>query len=533
LPNFNPDDFRGIFGEEDSKIESYHLLGQYKYLYYEDAPFVSDASKKDVYLIRGRRGSGKTALAVHLGSYKESHGVPEILSEEKISREFLLQISKSASDNQSNPPQVSLLRDGWNLIIWSILFIKYSGQDEQIRKASVRVCAGHTCSDFDQYIATVLKSFQGKLELPNFWQLATQFSTDNILQAAVPRVLAQVARQPITISIDTAEHYNINNSQIMNSFAALIEAASLFESYYSHKYPVYVKVYLPDESYSALVQRYISNPAKHVRNVVLLRWRPRDLLKCVMHRLAHNVNRRLDWREVLPIPDISRGLGSDEVVRTKMWNPIFGEYVKSRIGITENSWVYVLRHTQLQPRQVIRICNEIILKSIKAGEFPKISAESIRSGIQAAEHACAEWIINSFKEVFPGFDMVVDALKNGPAVIKPTELRSEILGRAAQIMGRVPKSIVANFEDFEDFSRTYSKDGFLRVLIQSGILGRVVSRAENQRIIRAQFQYNTDQDISIHENEECVVHPMFCQFLNRTMDSNDPWRVHPFAEDEA
>jgi polynucleotide 5'-kinase involved in rRNA processing len=59
--------FRFPFGEESCEHEFKVLQDEYKRFYYNQSRFNTEALEEDVYLIVGRRGSGKTSLTKYFG----------------------------------------------------------------------------------------------------------------------------------------------------------------------------------------------------------------------------------------------------------------------------------------------------------------------------------------------------------------------------------------------------------------------------------------------------------------------------------
>jgi hypothetical protein len=76
----------------------------------------------------------------------------------------------------------------------------------------------------------------------------------------------------------------------------------------------------------------------------------------------------------------------------------------------------------------------------------------------------------------------------------------------------------------------YSALNFRKLVVELGIVGRVRQVNEKAGFVEADFEYATEDRISITEEDECVVHPMFYEKLHIAVDRN--LRVYPFPDHE-
>jgi hypothetical protein len=194
----------------------------------------------------------------------------------------------------------------------------------------------------------------------------------------------------------------------------------------------------------------------------------------------------------------------------RLWKPYFGDYITNGLGLHEQTFAYVLRHTQMRPRQLILLCNAIAARAIKAGRYPTFSEEDIRRGVGDAEGDLASEIINSFSSVYSNVSTIVDALMRMPMQFAGNELDK----RASQSASEWPPG-------------TYSPARFRRLVAELGIVGRV--RRENTKAgyIDADFEYSLQDRLPLTHRDTCVIHPMFYQRLNVELNTNA--RVMPFT----
>src|SRR6266851_3582773 len=96
---------RTPFGRADCESEMAELRSGYCDLYFDETPFNSAALSPDSYLIIGRRGSGKTALAKSF-SFQRIHDSPIFIDiDEAIVYQRVQRVLSEALDRSSEPSQ--------------------------------------------------------------------------------------------------------------------------------------------------------------------------------------------------------------------------------------------------------------------------------------------------------------------------------------------------------------------------------------------------------------------------------------------
>jgi hypothetical protein len=249
------------------------------------------------------------------------------------------------------------------------------------------------------------------------------------------------------------------------------------------------------------------NPLKTVQAPLYLLWRPRDLLRLICwrfyrfldaHHLLHSASRqRIDWSD-------------QHDVMEKMWRPYFGHEVTNAQGLQEDTFPFVLRHTQLRPRQLIYVCNTIARRALQRGSFPVMSAEDIIAGARDAQTMLAQEVINSYSSVYPGVSRIVNALMRLPMVFSGSELDK----RAKDTRSEWPPN-------------AYSLANFRQLLAEMGIVGRVARVNERAGFVDAEFEYAMTERLIVSPREEYAIHPMFYRAFNITLAGH--YRVMPFS----
>jgi hypothetical protein len=198
-------------------------------------------------------------------------------------------------------------------------------------------------------------------------------------------------------------------------------------------------------------------------------------------------------------------------VRTKVWNPVWGASVVNGYGRTEPTFAYVLRHTQLRPRQVIVLCNRVAEAARAAGTFPKIDSSIMRSAVRAEAPSLATEVINAYSSSYKNLSQILQALSGMPVTFDARQL-DKVAPRTA---GEWPGG-------------EYSASRFRNVVSELGIIGRVRRRDDRARTIQADFEYALHQPLALQAGDECVVHPMF--YHRFRINLSQGYTVFPFPD---
>ena len=499
------------FGLADCESEVIELQDSYSKLYFDETPFNGAAIKPQTYLIVGRRGSGKTALSRYFSFQKEiRHPLYIDVDEPKEYRKVLSDIASRASEERE--VAIPRLQKVWEYVIWCVIFQHTREQSKVIAEACDQSCTVSGVSLLiNSIIDRLLLALRSEGDDRAIDERIAQLVTDKSIDAARREVLKLAATRPVIVAFDTLEKYDVNSDPLMNAMAALVQCAADFNTHYSHR-GVHLKVFMSGEVFPYLEEDVLQNPLKSIKDPVYLFWRPKDLLRLISWRFYHYLE------ENDKLLDRSKGVidwVNHREVLDKMWTPYFGRYVTNARGLREHTFSYVLRHTQMRPRQLILLCNAIAQRSMEGGRFPGFSERDIVEAVKEAEKELAKEIINSFSEVYPKVGMIVDALMKIPMVFTGNELDK----RARQTAAEWP---------LDPYSQpTYSQAKFRRLVAELGIVGRVRRHNVEAGYIDADFEYSLRERLPITHRDECVIHPMFYSRFN--VELNSPSRVMPFS----
>ncbi|MGB3297864.1 MAG: hypothetical protein WBA76_06310 [Phormidesmis sp.] len=496
---FNP------FGEADCESEVKLLKQDYSRYFFYHTRFNHLSLNPNVFLIIGRRGSGKTALSQFFSFQKEMLGAIAIDVDEPAAFEQVLEeiTLKAPHSREVAIPRIATI---WHLVVWSVIFRELQDLDPRIRTACI---FGSREGKLSTFIRHFLKALLDRLVQSDddlLDELEDIFA-DGRIRAGMSAVLEIAKKRPVIVAFDTLENYAIHDPTMMRATAALIQCGSEFNRDFAHQ-GVHIKIFAMAEVFPHLKEEVILNPLKSVRNEVHMHWRPKDLMRLISWRF-YNYLQAMD----LLLPE-SRTIDWDSStdVLEKMWYPYFGRSLMNEHSLPERTFPYVLRHTQMRPRQLIVLCNAIAQQAIESQTFPRFHPTAIISAVQHKQNVLAEEVINSYSSVYPRVGRILEALSGIPMIFKGNEL-----DRRAPITAA-------------EWSGEYSSHSFRQLVSELGIIGRVRHLNDEAGYAEADFEYSTESRLPLLSDNTCAVHPMFYRKLNVAYDNRV--RVYPFPDHE-
>jgi hypothetical protein len=495
------------FGEADCESEL-KVMGssEYSKYYFDHTRFTREALSPKVFLIIGRRGAGKTALSQFFSFQQLMPSVTTIEVDEPAAfQQLMSKIAESAATTRE--VAIPRLVKIWDFVIWSTIFWQLQDKDPRIKAAVVLTDPTDQVSTFIRQVlkALVTNFLDANNELADELE---DFINNERIQRAKRAALEVVKGTKVIIALDTMENYAVRDESMMRSMGALIQCASRFSRNYA-RHGIYLKVFIMAEIFPYLKEEVSLNPLKFIHDEMYLQWRPKDLMRLISWRY----DRYLKQNELLAATVNKVDWDNHHDVLNEKWEPYWGKKLKTAEGLIEGTFPYVLRHTQLRPRQLIVLCNSVARQAQDGETFPQFSPESIIEGIQRAEKRLAEEVMNSYSSVYPGAARIAEALSGLPLMFKGNELDK----RAPQTASQWPPG-------------EYSSYAFRQFVSELGIVGRVRNVSEKTGIVEADFEYAGESRISLLVNDLCVIHPMFYKKLNIRKNRN--LCVYPFPDHE-
>ncbi len=504
---------RHPFGEECCEAEIKILREKYSDYFFLQAPFNNDAIDQETYLIIGRRGSGKTSLAQYFSFQNQIKNCKCIdVDEPNIYYNVLSKVSRLAAS--STDIAIPRIVNIWEFVIWSLIFEEYKDLCPEAKAATyVNPLKKSAAYIVKELLVSLINKFAGK-EFDHLSDELENFLCSSTIKNAKSAILKITKRKPIIIAIDSLERYSVNDEAMMRATAALIECASNFNIEYSSK-GVHVKAFISAEVFPHLRESEISNTSKYVRDEKYLHWRPKDLVRLVSWRFYKYLEKNgqlkpesktdIDWEDF-------------ESVLLKMWIPYFGKEITNRSGLIERTFPYVIRHTQMRPRQIISLLNEIAKQSKKNRDYPNFSQKTMVYSIRHTEKKLATEVINSYSSTYKNVGKIIDALNGVPSIFK-----GNLLDKRAPISAS------------EWPMGNYSSSNFKQLVAELGIVGKIRHWNKDKKIIEADFEYALEDRLPLLSDDDCVIHPMFFEKLSIDRSENKviilPFPDHPDYDD--
>ena len=289
----------------------------------------------------------------------------------------------------------------------------------------------------------------------------------------------------VFILIDSVELFPVDNSSMDIAASALLHALTYFRSNLS---PINICFCIPSEIYYHFSRNISSNPEKDFSSKITLRWEP----------LRFATNERLcDFSKYVEIHHKKRsnlGIEPEKFTSRKDVYEFWWKYLPRRIennfGELEDSFAYILRHTQLLPRHVIGIFNEIMRLSLSRDEEENIyvTQDDIKRGVKLASDSICEGILSSYSLVHPyGHDLCENMLPNMKNSFSMREFK---VFHKRYGLGVVRNNLEA-----------------LHVFKNLGIFG--VVNNESKIYCIGEFEYTQPSAMPISDDDVFCIHPAF------------------------
>jgi hypothetical protein len=171
---------------------------------------------------------------------------------------------------------------------------------------------------------------------------------------------------------------------------------------------------------------------------------------------------------------------------------VMPEKISNRYDKIEYALAYLVRHTQLLPREFLMLFSDAIRMSHSAkGSWRYIEANAIRSAVAENEAQLARSILSPYKNLYgPLIDACEDVLPETPPVCSLSELH--------KAERRFPRSVREQF------------DNPWRLLFEIGVLGYVEGNHEETDLyVYGSFRYNASKPITFANHMKYCFHPVF------------------------
>jgi energy-coupling factor transporter ATP-binding protein EcfA2 len=312
--------------------------------------------------------------------------------------------------------------------------------------------------------------------------------------------------QTLTILIDSLDELNRRPEYFAEALRPLFSILGSQDPRVRRRSRVIVRCCLPTEIKPRFPE-LSENPNKDLQNVCYLHWKTSDLMTlCVsrLQRFAKILSDDGDSRLARRLDLVSAGDAQSVICS------MLPRQVENLVSHAEDSLPYILRHTQLLPRQLLKMLNMIAGGQSRMERFMAggaVSAQEVLASVQRAETELAGEVVNAFKATHPSAgELLMRLVPN-----LPSRLTSDVLSELYEKLSL--REHARGFEHCRD------------MLIEMGVLGRV--ERETRQYLRGQFAYTIPDGFNPAMDDELCLHPMFSQHKGRRPSAVKP--VYPAA----
>jgi len=439
--------------------------------------------------IVGRRGSGKTSLLLSRGF--DPANLTVRLSADRIYS--LVQAMLARFETQVSMP-VEAVADLWELLLWvPIAAALARSPDRRDPPAQAQILWEETAplrtlpdrrDEADVGIETAALMLIDHLDGLDRVLSAARVLDGFVLAERPWRVVVRAATEvlqaralPAFVLIDSLENIGPHIDRLQATLQGLCHLVGRLGSP-SRARPITVQCCFPSELWSRL-DDISSNPVKDLAGRLVLQWRWQDLLRATGMRL----------RSFLEVhyPTID-ALDSDDPVT--LLGRLFPPSVVNRSGIEEPTYAYLLRHTQLLPRQIFHIINSALAQALIETGTPRVAGHHLVAAVAEVEAALCPEVFSAHSYRYPLAHQVARQL----IPFLPFRFDDAELHRMCNLAG-ISKHFRLDYREVREMFATI------------GIIGRCVH--ETQAYVTAEFAYSVEGQLVLSPDECYALHPLF------------------------
>ncbi|HMG48682.1 MAG TPA: hypothetical protein VK614_14635 [Allosphingosinicella sp.] len=478
-------------------------------------------------ILFGRKGAGKSSI---INSFQYAHGIksqtalaldrtPKAVnpkSETDLRRDYDIIVKVDASREishvhaqvrSSSLPLPELAAAAWTRRLWlnalsavSVrpdLIDKFEPQLKQllIKLSSMLSRLVSTDGDshyFDEWLDL------GKLSIPNA----------DVLLAELRKAF-EAHKLSVLFLIDTMEEYNLLfDDALKTTIGGLLYLVG------RHDKHIHYKVAFPYEIFDSV--RLEGNPEKFILRSTTIRWTPTQLVHIVTRRmlLCLYLYDNESLAEILAEGKYTEGRRAN----FEFWGEIFGGEIVNEAHDPEPPLYYVLRHTQLLPRQLINSLSRLVkLSKTELRSFRHINPEVIEESMKISSNDLVGGVESGFKHTYTGIGEVFETYLS----------RCDVVMTYGDMHKAYASSSVKRGPEY-----THSFYDFLRALLHMGVFGVIVGEGTT-KYIEAAFSYGDDTVMRAFQERSFAMHPAFSLLYKQPDDRLKPGRaVLPLGSNE-
>lgn len=449
--------------------------------------------------IVGRRGSGKTAYLDHIDLAKK-YDVVIKLNQDKLIEDTLEWMNRSTSNKHFVEPVSSY----WDSLFYTLLaaellriYPALISENEFISKflGSLNVTSNGSATGFVRRLMERLtkriqaRADKGDIISAIFYDFMSSIDEPHLVLKRQVDDFCRRYKLKVVILIDSLERYNLDTAEIRSSVEGFLKSVGNHDE----RFRPQIKCCIPSELFYHFRDISTNVEKDFSSSPLFLHWRPLEILSMVAHRMLIHINLYDDGDQALnkhlKSLDVSSRDGTYEFFRL-----CFDDEVVNECGVRERPETFILRHTQLTPRQAILIFHSILkLNRSLRREYARIPPHLVTQGTYQVLNELASGVCGAYHFQYPyAWRICRDVVNRLPYVFGYKEMDN--LYRAYVRKLGLPGL------DMDEFS-------LARMLIEIGCIGPI--QTSTDRYIICQYEFNSRGELIPSRDSRFCVHPMF------------------------
>lgn len=494
------------FGPENAKNVKEKDL---HFLLFNENNILCQEYKKNPRIIIGRRGSGKTTITANT-EYIDKHSYILRIHPEEIINTIQ---SISYPDGSFEEQYIESIAKVWKITLNTMLMAHIANGAKTTDIMRIRGYLATCDIPVDGTLTSVMGALRKRSE--NLNEGVASFLLNIFLdslnsgtatyQDAMLELESHLKdnRFDAVIIIDSLEDYLLIDSRKQRIMSGLLKCVGEFGDRVRH-----IRLCIPGELYFDVLQ-CSSNPLKDFTRNLLLHWLPLEIFGIIAWRyMLYSRMYDPDNYERLCEYNIKSRDGVLKIIRD-----FLPENVVNGLGIKEPTLPYIIRHTQLLPRQVILILNQIFGRaSSKDIDIRNIPENQIVRAITNVESTLCGEVFTAYKDKYPlGYKACEACIPEIPRIFDDGLLHKAFNRHAKSVY----KSEESDFE-YRDFKK---------MLIEMGVVGRV--RSSTEIYAEAEFEYAQPGRLSVSVEDKLCLHPIFSGEFSSVKNNGSDLLVYP------
>ncbi len=494
----------------------------------------SEIAGRDKTYLCGRRGSGKSAIAIKLPD-QSGFRYAKPIEGERSQYGAYLDIVRQLDEAKALHGYLDIKRAVQRLWMWVLPVVAMQlVVSETLRRAEP---PDDDINEMEQYLKTLpdplhlgsnigqllqtmfLKAFD-HIESRHFDSFLVNLTASQEFTRAMEALTRKTRQAGALLVLDTLESYKIFAPYMLEGFRGILEAIGALRAD-ERMSGVAIKFFLPAEIFEKASEGV---PAKAMSGTVFMRWRAADIISLLAGRFLSVLGKNA----VVPekqLADLRTAVENAYKVRdgrhlrSVFWydSGFLPRTVTNSLGTEEDCLAYMMRHTFRRPRDAIVQMQAIVDRSVESGEFPFISVASVARGVHDEQVLGA--IVGDALSPFEG-SVPVEVV---------TAAQSAFYGRSWVMTGRELKRFSKELYALHPVAEIHPDD-FARLMMHAGCVGLVDEKASN-RYRAARFEYMMASTLPVRDTLEYCVHPVMGD-LFRMQEPDDGRPIYPMPEED-